>query len=270
MNEQDAVFAERSRPSDDLTNRSVASFLMAKLAQFIELTAEERACLDSFESEPDHIAAGELLVRENDPLTRAGVLVDGWCASYKLLSDGRQQIVNFILPGSFLGLHANVFKYADHAISTLTPCRISWFDPQEITGIFAAYPRLATAIVWDAAREQSFLMERVASLGRRSAYERFAHLLIELAILLEKRGISQSEGQIFPITQTVLSDALGLSTVHVSRTLRQLRKDGLIEPDTKRGVAIRDFEGLKAACDFDKTYLHETPVPAKTEQAITT
>ena len=244
------------------------SALVRKLSQCLDLEPADIERLAEFEGKVEPVAAGEDLISENEPYSQAGVLVEGWCLKYKLLPDGRRQVVNFVLPGGFVGLHANVFEIADHSVSTLSRCCVSRFDPQLVTKTFAERPLLAAAIVWDNAREEAVLMEHLASLGRRSAYERFAHLMVELAKQLTRRGLLGEERIVLPIPQAVIADTLGLSLVHVSRTLSRLRREGLIEAKPGRGIALRDLQGLMQVCGYDETYLHQDPLPERTRRSI--
>ena len=244
------------------------SALARKLSQCLELEPEDLARIGEFEGQAEAVAAGEDLVVENQPFHRAGVLVEGWCLKYKLLSDGRRQVVNFVLPGGFIGLHANVFETADHSVSTLSRCRVSRFDPQLVTKTFAERPLLAAAIVWDNAREEAVLMEHLASLGRRSADDRFAHLMFELAKQLTRRDLVGEERILLPIPQAVIADTLGLSLVHVSRTMSRLRREGLIETSPPRGIALSDLNGLARVCGYADPSLRPAPLPERTRKSI--
>ena len=242
---------------------------MRKLSHCIDLEDEDLRQLAEFQRSGESVSAREDLVVENRPYETAGVMIEGWGIRYKLLGDGRRQVLNFLLPGSFFGLHANVFELADHSVSTLTRCRVARFDPQLLTRTFVERPLLAAAIVWDSAREESLLMEHLASLGRRSAYEGFAHVLVELAKLLYLRGeFEEADGCLLPVPQAVFADTLGLSLVHVSRTLQKLKREGLVETPGKNGIVLRDLKGLIAVCGYEETYLHHSPLPQRTRQKI--
>lgn len=254
------------RPPDTGTNKSA---LVLKLSQCLDLEEEDLRWIVAFEGASESLPAGTDIVKQNGTYESAAVLLEGWCMKYKLLPDGQRQVVNFLLPGAFIGLHANLFQVTDHAISTLTRCRVSSFEPQLVTRIFRERPLLAAAIVWDHAREEALLMERLASLGRRTAYERLAHLLVELAILLSWRGQDLRDGAPLPIPQAVVADTLGLSLVHVSRTIQKLREEGLLENNNNhRGIVLRDLAGLMAVCGYDETYLHKSRLPEKTVKSI--
>lgn len=243
------------------------SALAIKLSQYLELEYEDHRHIAALESGARSLPAGAELVKQNAPYGSAAVVLEGWCLRYKLLPGGDRQVINFLLPGTFIGLHGTLFETADHAVSALTPSRIAFFDSQKIAQTFRERPRLALAISWDHAREEALIIERVASLGRRDAYERFAHLLVELALRLAWRTPQQNPITL-PITQAVIADTLGLSLVHVSRTIQRLRDEGLIENSSQRGIVLRDLDGLKAVCGYDETYLHRTRLPEKTRKVF--
>ncbi len=176
--------------------------------------------------------------------------------SYKLLSGGGRQIVDFQIPGDFLGLRSVLFRTADHNIEPVTRVEASEVLVSELMETFVKTPRLATAVLWAASRDEAMVVEHLVGIGRRDAKERTAHLLLELAARLKLVGLSTQLGYDCPLSQYMLADATGLSAVHVNRVLRELRDDGLVT--FQRGkVAIHDFDGLVALADFDKTYLDQ-------------
>lgn len=223
----------------------------------MELDEEDLRHLARFEAKPKAVGRDVELLREGDPYDRTGILLEGWCLRYKMLPDGRRQVVNFVLPGSFLGFYANVFETLNHSVLTLGDCRVAWFNPQYMTDIFAERPKLALSIVWDNAREESVLMERLASLGRRSAYERVAHLIVEVCKQVGWSGGLAKGDERLPFSQAVLADALGLSTVHISRNVSRMRREGLIGKTSRGGLVVLDLTGLMGICDYDETYLYQ-------------
>lgn len=245
------------RPKDAQT-----SALARKLSQYFDPEIEDLRHLAALEADARVLPAGAEIVKQNAPYGESAVILEGWCLRYKLLPGGDRQVINFLLPGTFVGLHGALFETADHGVSALTRCRLAFFDQQTIAQVFRARPRLAVAISWDHAREEALIIERLASLGRRDAYERLAHLLVELALRISWRQPAQRP-LLLPITQAVIADTLGLSLVHVSRTIQRLREEGLIENSAQRGILLRDLDGLKAVCGYDETYLHRTRLPEK-------
>ena len=109
--------------------------------------------------------------------------------------------------------------------------------------------------------------EWILNVGRREAYGRMAHLLCEFYVRLKAVGLTNGHAYEMPFTQAELADATGLSTVHVNRTLQELRHDGLIKTQAGK-VIIEDWDGLRAAGEFDPTYLHlKKPAPSAREAA---
>ncbi len=186
----------------------------------------------------------------------AYILSDGWVCSYKLMRDGKRQIVDFQIPGDFLGLRSVLFHTADHNIEPITPVTASEVLASDLIDAFSSSPRLATAVLWAASRDEAMVVEHLVSIGRRSALERTAHFFLELSARLKLVGLGTVEGYACPLSQYMLADALGISAVHVNRVLRELREEGLLTFQ-KGKVTIHDFEKLVDVADFDRTYLDD-------------
>jgi CRP-like cAMP-binding protein len=133
--------------------------------------------------------------------------------------------------------------------------------------MFADCPRLAAAIAWSAGRDEAILSEQIVRVGRRSAYERTGHLIVELLHRLRLVGEAEQESFELPLTQEILADTLGLSIVHVNRTLRRLRENGLLCIKGER-VVIGDLEQLTSVTEFSPQYLTANPLPRKTEALL--
>lgn len=179
---------------------------------------------------------------------------DGWLSRYKILHNGSRQIVDFILPGQIFGVQAYLFKTSLYSVATITESSLSTIPCDMIDRVFERSPRLAKALFWSAAREGAILAEHLIDAARRSAYERVSHLLLELFVRLKGAGLTNGMSFDMPLTQELIGDALGLTTVHVNRTIRSLREDKLIAIDGKL-VTILDFEGLSLLSDFENSYL---------------
>jgi len=193
---------------------------------------------------------------------------DGWLFRYKILHNGNRQIVDFILPGQVFGLQACFFSASLYSIATITEASVSLIPLELVDNIFDHNPRLAKALFWSAVCEAAIVGEHLIDTGRRSAYERVSHLLLELFVRMKSTG--QTEGMSFalPLTQELIGDALGLTTVHVNRTLRSLREDRLIDMGNKR-ITILDYDALSLLSDFDNSYLGETARALQAEIAST-
>ena len=182
---------------------------------------------------------------------------DGWLFRYKILHNGSRQIVDFILPGQFFGLQACLFKRSLYSVATVTETSLSIVPLGVVDKVFEQNLELSKMLFWSAVCESAILAEHLIDAGRRSAYERVSHLLLELFVRLNRVG--RTEGMTFhmPLTQELIGDALGLTTVHVNRTFRSLRDDKLIAIDAK-SITILDFEALSLLSDFENSYLGET------------
>lgn len=190
----------------------------------------------------------------------AYILASGWACSYKILPEGSRQIVDFQIPGDFLGLRSVLLQTSDHCIEPVTEIEVSEVLDEDLLDAFTTTPRLATAVLWAASRDEAMVVEHLIDIGRRNAAERVAHFLLELGSRLRLVGLGQTSGYACPLTQYHLADALGLSAVHVNRVLRQLREAGLA---TFRDGQVRydDFDRLVEFADFDSSYLdHEGPI----------
>jgi len=202
-----------------------------------------------------------ICVRKNRDILVAGkhyesiyVNHDGWLSRYKIMHDGSRQIVDFVLPGQIFGLQACVFNKSLYSVAAITECSVSAIPLDVIDDVFDRNAGLAKVLFWSAAYESAILAEHLIDAARRSAYERISHLLLELFVRLQVAGMTSGMSFHMPLTQELIGDALGLTTVHVNRTLHALREDKLIALED-RLVTILDFEALSLLSDFENSYL---------------
>jgi len=154
-------------------------------------------------------------------------LYSGWAFRFKTLPDGRRQILNFLLPGDLLGLQAAMFDAALHGIEALTEVQLCVLPRRKVWALFEQMPDLAFDVTWLGSREESIVDENLTSVGRRSAAERVAALIITLYKRAKALGLVVDETFAFPLTQQHIADALGLSLVHTNKTLARLRRMGM-------------------------------------------
>jgi CRP-like cAMP-binding protein len=231
-----------------------------KLGAFVALSGEELTALDRLYARRKKFAAGRDMVHQGQTNQSAYILAFGWVCSYKLLSGGTRQIVDFQIPGDFLGLRSVLFRTADHNIEPVTRVEASEVLVSDLLDTFANTPRLATAVLWAASRDEAMVVEHLVGIGRRDAKERTAHFLLELGARLKLVGLGTALGYSCPLSQYLLADSMGLSAVHVNRVLRELREDGLVTFQQGK-VTIHDLDGLVKLADFDKSYLdHDGPL----------
>jgi CRP-like cAMP-binding protein len=143
----------------------------------------------------------------------------------------------------------------DHSLATLSTTKVAFIPHDTIRAFIRAHPRIGDVFWRDTLIDAAVFREWVTNMGRREAYGRIAHLLCELFVRLRAVGLTNGDSYPLPITQAELADATGLSTVHVNRTMQELRGDGLIKTN-KASVIVKDWDGLREAGEFDPTFLH--------------
>ena len=232
-----------------------------KLSALGTLTAEDLTALSDLARHRRQFPAGQELLYQGQTSQCAYVVQSGWSLSYKVLQSGARQIIDFHIPGDFMGLRSILLRITDHSVETITSVQASLITWAELMTWFQQKPRLGTAVLWAASRDEAMVVERLIDLGRRSAAERMAHFLLELAVRLRRVGIGDSAGYPCPLSQYLLADALGLSSIHVNRVLRELREEGLVTFQNGQ-VVFNNHRGLVDYAGFDGTYLdQDTPRP---------
>lgn len=229
--------------------------LVRKLENFVRLSPEERQALDRIAQPTRRLGAREDVIRDGDRPRHVNVVLEGWACRYKQLEDGRRQVISIFLPGDLCDPHVFVLRNMDHSLGSLTPVVLAEIPEAAIRDISLQFPRVAEALWWEMLVTAAIQREWTVSLGQRLATERLGHLFCELFLRLRAVGMTSDSSCEFPITQADLGDAMGLSTVHINRTLKELRAASLIRL-RGRQLTIPDFSALRAASLFDPAYLH--------------
>ncbi|WP_262028794.1 Crp/Fnr family transcriptional regulator [Microvirga sp. Mcv34] len=229
--------------------------LLWKLDSIVSLSDEERQALLDLPMAVKVMEADSDIVRDGDRPSECCLVLSGFVCRYKVLSDGRRQIMGFYIPGDIPDLQSLHLHVMDHSVGTLVTSSLALIPHESLRRVLAQYPGLAAAFWRDTLIDAAMFREWMVGMGRRSAYQRIAHLLCELQVRLKAVGLAGEDGYELPVTQNELGDALGLSTVHVNRVLQDLRSEGLI---VLRGgsLHIPDWKALQLAGDFDPGYLH--------------
>lgn len=204
------------------------------------LREEDWAELEALLLLAETLSAGRVIEASGSPF----FVLSGWACLARTLRDGRRQILAFILPGEGIGFDLLTRNQRSIDVLALTPLKVRHVKQP----LPALSDRLGKAFAGAAAAQQSRLIDQVVRLGRQTAYERMANLLLELHDRLAEIGEARPHAFDLPVKQEVLADALGLSLVHVNRTLQQLRRDRLIEVRGAK-VAFLDRPALEAAAD---------------------
>lgn len=236
--------------------------LIGKLGSFMALSDAEVVVLGRLHQRSRRFVAGRDLVHQGQTKQATYILYAGWVCSYKLQPDGSRQIVDFQIPGDFLGLRSILLRTSDHSFEPIVDIMAAAVHQSDLLEAFSQTPRLAAAVLWAASRDEAMVVEHLVGIGQRDAYQRIGHFLLELGARLALVGMGGKAGYACPLTQYHLADALGLSAVHVNRVLRQLRDDGLAT--FQHGcVTIHDRDRLVDLAEFNPAYLdHVGPLLA--------
>jgi CRP-like cAMP-binding protein len=227
----------------------------SKLEAFTRLSADDKAALGQVSRNMRSVEARRDLISEGDKPRFVHLVLDGWGCRYKQLPDGKRQIVAIFVPGDFCDVNVYILKYMDHSIGAITRLKVAMITPEEMSALTSERPRITQALWWHELVTAAIQREWTLNLGQRSAYERLAHLLVELYIRLKTVGRANDGRCDFPLTQNDLADATGLTAVHVNRTLQELRRDNLIELDRKQ-LQILDLSRMMDVSMFNPNYLH--------------
>jgi CRP-like cAMP-binding protein len=194
------------------------------------------------------------LVREGENPEHVQLILEGWACRYQQLENGNRQTTAFLLPGDFCDTHITLFNEMDHSISTITECKVARI-PRATIEALTARPGIARAFWWAGLVDEAILRAWIVNLGSRDALPRLGHLLCELYSRLANVGRASNDTLVLPITQEDLGDALGLTSVHVNRSLRKLVAAKLIAYN-RQDLQIVDFDALRHMAGFDSKYLH--------------
>ena len=173
-------------------------------------------------------APRQIFAREGEIPRQVYSLYAGWAFQYRLLGDGRRQIFSFLLPGDFIGVRPLNDSPLCYSVQALTRVEACSFDTDELARLFQGRNDLKKKITTNFYQETSLLASRLVDVGRRTATERIIRLILEIEGHLKSRGLVSENTFPFPLRQTHIADALGLTAVHVNRTINVLRREGLI------------------------------------------
>jgi CRP-like cAMP-binding protein len=229
--------------------------LIRKLSSFLELSERDETVLRGFCTKRiRQVARGESIVEQGGDVQYWHVFCDGWAMREKVLEDGRTQAVGLLVPGDICGLDPIHMKRADHTIRALTSGAIGLVTGSEIRDAMEQSQRISAVFAISGLEAQSVQREWTLNVGRRDAEEGLAHLISELHHRLSRAGVTEDDSFTLPMTQQTIGDCLALSSVHLSRSLTVLRKEGMVSVAEGR-ITIRDLARLHARAGFDPAYL---------------
>jgi len=223
-----------------------------------EFTPDELEFVKTFKVDELRVEPGASFLRQSASSEHLYTVLSGWAFRYKMLDDGRRQILNFALPADLVGLQGTLMNEMEHSVEALTPLVLCVFPRAKLWDLYSRFPSLAFDITWLAAREEQLTDEHMVSLGRRTALERTAFLLLHLFVRAEEAGMTRHNSIQFPFTQQHLADALGMSLVHTNKTLKRLVASKAVRWQD-RVFTIDDRKALAAIAGDDVTLQRGRP-----------
>jgi CRP-like cAMP-binding protein len=202
-----------------------------------------------------HEAPGYLVREGATDMRYCSFVVSGFAIRQKLTAEGARQIVSLQLPGDFIDLQHLFLNHADHNVQALTRLETADIDRAALQALILSNPAIGKALWIDALIEASIAREWVLNVGRRDARQRIAHLICEFAVRMQAAGRDGDGRSELPMTQEQLGDAVGLTSVHVNRTLKSLAADGIVHRD-RRHISFDNWDRVRAVGDFSALYLH--------------
>jgi len=216
-------------------------------------TTEELKFVKQFKVDELHVDAGASFLSQGASSEHLYTVLSGWAFRYKMLDDGRRQILNYALPADMVGLQGTLMREMEHSVEALTPLALCVFPRSKLWDLYTNFPSLAFDLTWLAAREEQLIDEHLVSLGRRTALERTAFLLLHLYVRADEAGLAKNGTIQFPFTQQHLADTLGMSLVHTNKTLKRLQvskairwKDRVFEMIDRAALAAIAGEDVSA------------------------
>ena len=228
--------------------------LILNLEHRDHMTDDEKAHLRKLVTLERHFARGEDIVQERSRPKYSTLMLEGFSARYKLTQSGSRQITALHLPGDFVDLHAFPLRLMDHGIMAMSPCRVALVDHGYLTAITEGMPHLTRLFWLQTLIDGAMQRERIVAMGRKSAKSHLAHLFCELFVRLKVVKLTDGYSFNLPLTQQELSDVLGLSIVHLNKTLQTLRRDKVLTFEGEV-VTILEWDRLSEIAEFDPTYL---------------
>ena len=230
--------------------------LIRKLEQFEKLPNTCKQVLQEAIREVRQIGPRQDIIQEGDKPRDVHLVLEGWAARYKLLGNGNRAIMAYLIPGDLCDVQVTLLNRMDHSIGTLSSCKVAYIARERMDAMLTEHQRLSRAIWWSVLVDEAILREWLVNAGQRPANGRLAHFICEMLLRAKAVGLTEDDSFVLPLTQEELGDTMGLSTVHVNRTLQELRARGLIESRGKR-LIVNDLDHLIAFADYNPNYLHQ-------------
>ncbi len=235
------------------------------MEMFTAFSDEEKRRLDELvQARRQNHSPHEDIIADGAHSPDCHMVLTGLACRYKVLRDGRRQIMAFLIPGDLCDAEIFILKAMDHGVAAMTPTTTALVSAEVMRETLREPGNLGEGLWWGTMTDLGVLRERIIDHGRRNAKERIAHLLYEMLVRYRMVGLAGDNSFDFPITQVDLADATGLTPVHANRTLQKLKADGLVER-SGRVIRVLDPAGLKRVAQFNAGYLHLDRVNDRSE-----
>jgi CRP-like cAMP-binding protein len=230
--------------------------MVGKLAYWADFDAADEQALLNLPHKIKRIGRNGYIAREGEQTTHSCLMLSGFAMRHKILGDGARQICAVHMKGDMVDLQNSFLGVADHSVQVLTDAEVAFIPRDEVKRIAFERPNVGQAMWYDTLVDASIFREWIANVGRRDAHTRIAHLFCEFSLKLKVAGLGELTDYELPMTQEQIADCVGLTPVHVNRTLKKLEAEELITRRSHRSVTIGDWNKLAQAGDFDSSYLH--------------
>ena len=240
--------------------RPLPPYPFAARIGLVDLTPAERAGLAAAIDGEQTVRKRHDLVVDGNEYRRLCFITDGYAMRYKLLRNGKRQVLNVILPGDIVGLPSSFYRRAIYSVTAITDLRMQVCSLEAYVRLCYEHPRFGLLLSWIAVAEATNYAEHIIDVGRRTPIERLSHFLLELHARLKAIGRAEERRFSLPFSQEVMADLLGLSVPHLNRMLQQLRADRLIA-SRGRSVEFLDAEAMETLAHYQPQAL--TPIPPR-------
>jgi CRP-like cAMP-binding protein len=238
-----------------VTNDTIMTALFQRLQATGNAGHDDLLALKSLPYSLRHFRENQIVLRDGDTPNECFLVVDGFCVRSKTIADGKRQILSIHIPGDFPDLQNLHLDTMDHDVVALSNCTLAFIGHTALRNLIHTRPTVGDIFWRDTLVDAAIFREWLVNVGQRAAHNRLAHLIVELRERLRLIGRVSGDTFAMPLTQEQLGEAMGVTSVHINRILRQLRVEGVLE--FQRGtVRILSEKKLQELVQFDGRYLH--------------
>jgi CRP-like cAMP-binding protein len=241
---------------DAVTRDAVLAALVRRLRVYDPIQPEDLEAIKALPVAVKDYPANQTVVHDGERPTQCCLIAEGFCMRSKTISSGRRQILSIHIPGEVPDLQSLFLEVMDHDLTTLTPSTLGFIRHDTFRGLHRQQPQVAEMFWRDSLIDAAMFREWIVNVGQRAAPARLAHVVVELRERLKVIGRGGNTIDI-PFTQEQIGEALGITTVHANRIVKQLREEGIVEFQRGRVIILDEFRLLELA-EFDRRYLHQS------------